>query len=186
MELSKRSQYLFSVQPPMRDPHSEDMGTPRCFERTPTLMFQPISPMGEAHTAPPSPSAKELRRKPSKSNLIVEAGISGFIPTSYKIKTFFPNISHTVYNPFSSTTAEPSRQISFMQYGSGQMVGVVFHDTVTLAAIEVKQQLVEAALETDNLLAPTNFPCDRIFGLYALGNTTVKPGANQMVLHARQ
>jgi hypothetical protein len=95
---------------------------------------------------------------------------------------FLPNVSHTVYSPFNSTTAQPTGQFNFIQYGSGNMTGIVFHDTVTVAGIEVKQQPVEAALKTDTDLAPVNFVCDGILGLYPLGNTTVQPGANQMVL----
>jgi Eukaryotic aspartyl protease len=118
-------------------------------------------------------------------NVLLDSGSGDFWVYSNLLlqnETFFPNISHTVYNPFNSTTAEPSGQTNFIQYGGGEMTGIVFHDTVTLGGIEVKQQPVEAALETDPSLAPANFPCDGIFGLWALGNTTVTPGANQMVL----
>ena len=95
---------------------------------------------------------------------------------------FTSNLSHTIYDPFNSTTAEPTGQFNFIQYGSGNMTGIVFSDTVTLGGIQAKKQPVEAALRTDISLAPANNPCDGIFGLYALGNTTVQPGSSQMVL----
>jgi Eukaryotic aspartyl protease len=95
---------------------------------------------------------------------------------------FAPNITHTVYNPFNSTTAQPTGQFAFIQYGSGNMTGIVFEDTVTVAGIQVKNQNVEAAIRTDPTLAPANNYCDGIFGLFALGNTTVTPGNNAMVL----
>jgi cathepsin D len=118
-------------------------------------------------------------------NVVLDTGSPDFWVYSDLLlqnEPFLPNVSHTVYNPFNSTTARPAGQSNFIQYGGGNETGVVFLDTVTLAGIEAKQQPVEAAFETDIVFAPVNFACDGIFGLWALGNTTVQPGANQMVL----
>jgi Eukaryotic aspartyl protease len=118
-------------------------------------------------------------------NVVLDTGSGDFWVYSDLLlqnEPFLPNVSHTVYNPFNSTTARPSGQINFIQYGAGNETGVVFLDTVTLAGIEAKQQPVEATLKTDDVFNPVNFPCDGIFGLWALGNTTVQPGPNQTVL----
>jgi aspergillopepsin I len=94
-----------------------------------------------------------------------------------------PNISHTVYNPLNSTTAEPAGQVFEITYGTGVASGIVFLDTVTVGGIQVQAQNVEAAIVTDQVfLNPANSFCDGIFGLWNLGNTTVSPGGNAMVL----
>jgi cathepsin D len=98
-------------------------------------------------------------------------------------KELTANFSHTIYDPLNSTTAIPSGQLFSIQYGTGNASGVVFEDTVTIAGFELKNQSVEAALITDPFdLNPEGFQLDGIFGLYALGNTTVVPGKNTMIL----
>jgi hypothetical protein len=62
-------------------------------------------------------------------------------------------ITHNVYDPLNSTTAV-STGASF-HVGTtffGNVSGIVFHDTVTLAGITVKDQNVEAATEQDTIV----------------------------------
>jgi hypothetical protein len=97
-------------------------------------------------------------------------------------KQLTANFSHTIYDPLNSTTAIPSGQVFSIEYGGGNVSGVVFEDTVTVAGFELKNQLVEAAMITDHKLNPDHSELDGIFGLYPLGNTTIFPGNNTMVL----
>jgi len=92
------------------------------------------------------------------------------------------NKSHTFYNPTNSSTAEATGQVWHGVYAGGEAEGDVFHDTVTIGGIQLKQQNVEAAVTTDDNMSPGIFACDGIFGLGALGATSVSPGDNITVL----
>lgn len=92
------------------------------------------------------------------------------------------NKSHTFYNPTNSSTAEATGQDWFNGYVAGLAHGVVFHDTVTLGDFQLKHQNVEAAVRTDDTMSPEVYACDGIFGLWALGATSVSPGDNTTVL----
>jgi hypothetical protein len=62
-----------------------------------------------------------------------------------------------------STTATPSGQLFYIQYGLGSARGFVFEDTVTIVEFELKNQLVEAALITDpTILNPEDYELDGI------------------------
>lgn len=96
---------------------------------------------------------------------------------------FEGNVSHSIYDPLNSSTAKPSNQIFQLVYGSGNVSGVVFHDTVTFAGFELKNQPVDAAMFTDTgNLDPQDFELDGLFGLFALGKTNVFPGPKEMIL----
>lgn len=96
---------------------------------------------------------------------------------------FEGNVSHSIYDPFNSTTAKPSDQVFINIYGLGNASGVVFLDTVSFAGFELKNQPVEAAMFTDpDFLDPQDFELDGIFGLYALGPTAVFPPPRDMIL----
>ena len=92
------------------------------------------------------------------------------------------NKSHTFYNPTNSSTAEATGQQWDGVYMAGQAGGDVFHDTITIGDIQLKRQNIEAAVSTDDTMSPGIYECDGIFGLWALGATSVSPGDNITVL----
>lgn len=119
-------------------------------------------------------------------NILFDTGSGDFWVFSDLLSQDEPLVSnpiHTIYHPFQSDTSKPTGQTWAAAYGTGNASGVVFQDTVTVAGIQVKNQNVEAAVMTDQFFqAPADNPCDGLFGLWALGDTTVQPGNNAMVL----
>jgi len=118
-------------------------------------------------------------------NIVFDTGSGDFwVYSDLLLQTehFTNNISHSIYKPLRSNTSEPTGQVWGIQYGLGNATGLVFHDTVTVAGINLQKQPVEAAVITDFIMQPSQQFCDGIFGLYPLHPTTVKPGDNHMVL----
>jgi Eukaryotic aspartyl protease len=95
-----------------------------------------------------------------------------------------PNSTHTLYDPVAGGSAVGTGATFDVESGSpsiGNVTGIVFHDTITLAGITVTFENVEAAVnEYGN--PPVDNACDGTFGLQPLANSTVQPGDNAMVL----
>jgi len=113
-------------------------------------------------------------------NVQFDTGIGDFWLFSNLLNTgqLQGNITHNVYDPLNSSTAVSTEQSFSIRYTTGNITGVVFNDTVTVAGIQVKNQNIMLPVSTFSDFDPQNFYCDGVFGLWDLGPTDIQPLGN--------